>query len=106
MINYDILYPLNFNIGREFRIFMRAKQIAILIVFLVFGLPILIQFLAWNANTVLDPSTENIEASAELMADAVTPWWVGIMEWFAGFPALLSAVVIIGLVLFIKWIGE
>lgn len=85
---------------------MTVKEIAILIVFLVFIAPLLVQIFAWGASSLMNPSSDNIEKGAELIAKAVVPWWIGVMEWLAGWGGAISAILIIALIIFLKWIGE
>ena len=42
----------------------------------------------------------------ELAVESSVPWWLGIMEKFAGLPGVVGVLFIIGLIFFLKWIGE
>lgn len=53
---------------------MKPKEIAILIVFLVFTLPFLIKFLSWTIVSTTKLSPENIGKGAELIAESAVPW--------------------------------
>ena len=86
---------------------MKSKEIAILMVFLVFILPLLIKFLFWAIISITNPSPENIEKGAELIAESAIPWWIGVIEWLASLPlsSIIAAVLIIVCIYFLKWIG-
>ncbi len=86
---------------------MKAKEIAILVVFVLFVVPTLfgIMKLTWKSSQ--DPGNiTHVEEGVELMAESAIPWWLGILEWLAGLPGIIGAVLIIGLIYFLKWIGE
>lgn len=85
---------------------MKAKEIAILVVFLIFVLPLLIKILFWSATMNNNSPENNTEQVAEIMTEAAIPWWLGIFEWLAGLPGIIGAVLIIALIFFLKWIGE
>jgi hypothetical protein len=86
---------------------MEPKEIAILVVFVIFVVPVLGGLLLWTTKVTNDPGNpDNLEEGAEIIAEAAVPWWLGIFEWFAGLPGIIGAVLIIGLVIFLKWIGE
>lgn len=74
------------------------------IISLIFGLPFLAKFVVCSFGSVMSPSTESIGKSAELIADAAIPWWIGVVEWLAALP--LAGLLIIGFILFLKWTGE
>jgi hypothetical protein len=85
---------------------MSIKAIIVLIIFLLFTVPLLFQTVIWSVSSVVNPSPENIQKGGELIAEAAVPWWVGIMEWMAGLGGTVAAVLIIGFIFFLKWIGE
>ncbi|NMX21926.1 hypothetical protein C5S30_05750 [ANME-1 cluster archaeon GoMg4] len=85
---------------------MKSKEIAILIVFLVFMLPLLIKCLSWAIISITNPSPENIEKGAELIAESAIPWWIGVIEWLASLPSIIAAVLIIVFIYFLKWMGK
>ncbi len=61
----------------------------------------------FGSATMNNNSTEkDTEQAAEIMTEAVIPWWLGIFEWLAGLPGIIGAVLIIPLIFFLKWIGE
>lgn len=69
-------------------------------------MPVLFKFLMWTANSVLDPSPENIAEGAELMVDAVIPWYIGIIGWLASLGGgIFVAFLIIGVIWLVKWSG-
>lgn len=84
---------------------MKSKEIAILIVFLVFILPLLIKCLFWAIISITNPSPENIEKGAELIAESAIPWWIGVIEWLASLRGIIAVVLIIVFIYFLKWIG-
>ena len=84
---------------------MRAKEIAILVVFILFTLPLLMKVVVYSSsvgNQDVDTSTEQ---AAELIEEAAVPWWVGIIDWLADL-GTFGALLIIGLIVFLMWIGE
>jgi len=85
---------------------MNAKEIAILIIFFLFGLPSLMKIFFWVVQSSNNPPPQNIEKATELMVEEATPWWLGTLEWLAGLPGIFGAVLIIALIFFLKWIGE
>ena len=85
---------------------MNGKQVG-LIIGLIFLIPTLIGLFIWSVNLSNDPTnTNNLEDGAELMVDIAVPWWLGIFEWIGSLPSLIATFLIIGFVLFLKWIGE
>ena len=86
---------------------MEPKEIAILAVFVIFGLPTLIGLLFWTVQVTSDPGNpEHLEEGVEMVAESAIPWWLGIFEWLAGLPSIIGAFLIIGFIFFLKWIGE
>jgi len=85
---------------------MKSKEVVILVLFLVFAFPFLTKFLFWTIISITNPSPENIAKGAELIAESAVPWWIEVIEWFAGLPAIIAAVLIIALVCFLRRIGE
>ncbi len=85
---------------------MDGKKVGAIITAILM-VPLLISLIVWNFNISKDPGkSENIEKGAEITADSVIPWWIGIFEWLAGLPGIIGAVLIIGFIFFLKWIGE
>jgi hypothetical protein len=82
---------------------MKAKQIAILIVFFLFTFPLLIKVIIYSSHISNPEAT--INRTAELIGEATVPWWVGVINWFADL-GTLGALLIIGLIIFLRWIGE
>jgi hypothetical protein len=85
---------------------MELKDIAILIVFIVFTVPGLIGITFWAVNTASNPSPENIQAGVEKTAESAIPWWLGVLNWLAGLPGLIGGLLVIAFMFFLKWIGE
>ena len=85
---------------------MKAKEIAIITVFLIFVLPLLIKVVFWSATMNNHSPENNTGQIAEIMTEAAIPWWLSIFEWLAGLPGIIGAVLIIALIFFLKWIGE
>jgi len=85
---------------------MKSKEIAILMVSLVFILPLLIKFLFWGIISITNPSPDNIEKGAELIAESAIPWWIGVIEWLANLRGIIAIILIIGFLCFLKWISE
>ena len=86
---------------------MEIKEIAILAVFLIFTVPALFGIIIWSITSVNGPDNpENIKKGGELIAESAIPWWLGFFEAVASLPAGIAAILIIGFVFFLKWIGE
>ncbi|MFH1585857.1 MAG: hypothetical protein ABIB79_03755 [archaeon] len=84
---------------------MRIKEIVILVVFLLFVFPLLIKVFIWSIGITGDSSPEKINEGAELLAESAVPWWIGILTFLAG-GGVIGALLIIGFIYFLKWIGE
>ncbi len=85
---------------------MDGKQVGA-IISLIVAIPLIIGLLSFTIKNSQDPGNpENLEDGVELIADASIPWWLGIFEWLAGLPGIIGAILIIGLIFFLKWIGE
>ena len=85
---------------------MKCKEIATAGVFIVFVLPLFIKILFFSMESFLNPGQENVEKGVELIAEASIPWWIELIQWFAELPESIGAFLIIGLILFLMWIGE
>lgn len=69
--------------------------------------PTLIALIIWSSGISNNPSdSENLEKGTAIIVDSVIPWWIGIFNWLAGFPGIFGAILIIGFLYFLKWIGE
>jgi len=84
---------------------MKPKEIAILIIFVVFTLPFLLKLLSWTFVSTTNPSSESIEKGGELIAEAAVPWWIGVIEWLSSLQGI-GAILIVGFIFFLRWIGE
>jgi len=84
---------------------MSTKAIAILVVFTIFILPFLVKVIFFSTNLNNDPA-QTTKQAADIIANAAIPWWLGPMQWFAGIGGLVGALSVLGLILFLKWIGE
>jgi hypothetical protein len=85
---------------------MNGKEIG-KIIGLIVAIPLLIAFIIFVIKISINPNNpEIIEEGAEIIVDSAIPWWLGLFEWLAGLPGIIGAVLIIGLVFFLKWIGE
>ena len=84
---------------------MDLKEIAILIIFLVFVLPSLLTAVASTIKTANDPSPENIAEITEEIAQQSIPWWVGVIQWLSQLPNQIASILILGFVFFLIWIG-
>ena len=54
----------------------------------------------WMLNYTLNPSPEKISKAGELIAQAATPWWIPVVQFFAPL-GIVGAIVIVGLLLFV-----
>ena len=85
---------------------MDGKQIGA-IIGLIVAIPLLISLASWSIKNAKDPGNpDNLNEGVEIIADSAIPWWLGIFEWLAGLPGIIAAILIIGFVIFLKWIGE
>ena len=84
---------------------MPLKEIAVLIVFLVFILPGIISLIAISIKTANDPSPKNIGENIEEVAKKTIPWWVGVFEWLASLPSKIAGFLIVGFIFLLMWIG-
>jgi len=79
---------------------MDTKQI-VGIIALILMIPSLIGLLVFSLNMDTQSPEENTQDAANLLADSVTPWWIGLVETLAGW-GTFGAIVIIILFLLIK----
>ena len=82
---------------------MQVKQIIVSIVFLLFTFPLLLKVIIYSSNISNPEAT--INKTAELIGEAAVHWWINIIDWLADL-GTLGALLIIGLIIFLKWIGE
>lgn len=82
---------------------MNAKQIAILIIFCVFMLPLLLKMVVWSFDTN-DPA-KSAEEGAKIIEEMVVPWWVPIIDKLAGWDTF-GSLLIIGLIMFLIWLAK
>jgi len=86
---------------------MKPKEIAILIVFLIFIVPTLISLMNYTFKVSKDPSNiTNVEEEVTVVVESSIPWWLNIMQKFSEMPGILGAIFIFALIVFLKWIGE
>ena len=86
---------------------MRAKEIAILIVFIVFIVPTLFSLASYTFKVSQDPGNiSHVEEGITTAVEGQIPWYLGIMQKFAELPGILGALFIFALIVFLKWIGE
>jgi hypothetical protein len=83
-----------------------ARDIVILLVFLMFVLPLLFKVFHYAVTSTTNPSPEKFQEGVELMVDASTPWWLGIFERLADMPGIIGAILVILFAFFLRWIGE
>ena len=85
---------------------MNGKQIGTIIALIVL-IPTLIGIFAWAIKNANDPGNpKNLEVGVEMIANSAIPWWLGILDWLAGLPGLIGALLVIGFIIFLKWTGE
>ena len=82
------------------------KEIAQLMILLVFVLPTLLAIASWSHDISKNPSADNMQKGVEIVADDAIPWWLGIFVWIAGLGGVLAVVGLLALVYFLKWVGE
>lgn len=81
------------------------KEIAILIIFIVFILPSLLSVISLSLRAPISEPEDIAEKGAEIIAEQAVPWWIGIIEFFSKLPSLLAAFSILGFIFFLNWIG-
>jgi hypothetical protein len=69
---------------------------------LILSIPLLAQIAVWGCSTSLNPSPENIAQAGELMAQAVVPWWLPIINFLASWGTFGAILVVILLFLLVK----
>ena len=85
---------------------MDGKQVGA-IIGLIVAIPLLINLLSWTIKNTNDSGNpENLEEGVEIIADSAIPWCLGIFEWLAELPGIITAILIMGFIRFLKWIGE
>ena len=84
---------------------MGAKEIAGLVIFCIFILPVLMEILVWTAEMNSHTPDHNIEKVADLMTKAAVPWWINILEGLSAL-GIFSAFLIVGFIIFLICIGE
>ncbi|MBU0650560.1 hypothetical protein KKC59_01470 [bacterium] len=84
---------------------MGAKEIAILVVFCIFVLPLLIEILVWTAGMNSHSPEQNTEKATDLITKAAVPWWINILEGLSKL-GTFGAFIILGFIVFLMWIGE
>jgi hypothetical protein len=53
----------------------------------------------WVFSYMLNPSPDKISKAGELIAQAATPWWVPVVQFFAPL-GIIGAIIIIGVLIF------
>ena len=81
---------------------MNVKQI-VGIVALVLMMPSLIGLIVYSFNVGLQSPENNTGAAANLLVDAVTPWWIELIETLAGWGAFGAIIIIIFFLLLKKY---
>lgn len=85
---------------------MNGKQVGAIITLIV-AIPTLFALMSWSSKVARDPgNVSHIEEGVKIAIDDAIPWWLGLLQWLAGLPGIIGAALIIGLILFLKWIGE
>ena len=84
---------------------MKAKEIAILVVFLIFLLPLLIEVVFWSFQMGNNTPEKNTEKAVDIIEKAAVPWWVNTLEGLTKLGEL-GAFLILGFIVFLIWIGE
>jgi len=82
------------------------KEIAQLAIFLVFVLPTLLTLTVWTHDISKNPSADNMQKGVEIVAEDAIPWWLGIFVWIASLGGMLSVILLLGLIYFLKWVEE
>ena len=87
---------------------MNGKGIAELVVSTIVGLSLIYAIISWMLNSFDNSGIENIKLGIKLITDVVFPWWLGIIEWFAGLHVKFQVflIFIFIFVLFLIWIGK
>ena len=72
----------------------KIRQI-LMIVVLILMIPLFIKLIIFSANIGQNPQADSV-AAAELIVDAATPWWLGIVTFLSSL-GTFGAIVIIAL---------
>jgi hypothetical protein len=76
-----------------------------LVLFCLFTLPFLLKLVAWSGSVGHQMPEEVANTTANLVGEAVTPWWLPVLEFLAGLGGL-GAILLLLFLLFLKWAGE
>ena len=85
---------------------MDFKGLAILIIFIIVGIPSIINLVSFTIKSTTDTPEKVTEEGAELIVEEAVPWWIGIIQWLANLPSILAAFLILGFIFFLRWVGE
>lgn len=69
-------------------------------------MPSFVQMMALAVKAPTSTTEEVTEDGAEIIAKQAVPWWLGVIQWLASLPSLIGAFLIVGFILFLKWMGE
>jgi hypothetical protein len=84
---------------------LKLKEYAILVVFLLFTLPVLIKLLVYTSDIANIGPEQSAQQAAEIIEDVAIPWWLGIINKMADWGGI-GAILMVGFIFFLKWIGE
>lgn len=81
---------------------MNDKQI-VGIIALILMLPTLVSLLVFSATMGFHTPEENTEAAANMLANAATPWWIGLVETLSKWGTFGAIILIIFFLLIKKY---
>jgi len=71
------------------------------LILLIVSIPIIIIVIKYSFTIGSASSEESTKQATELVSQAVTPWWMGIVEWLSNMGEI-GALAIIGLLIVLK----
>ncbi len=80
---------------------MSWEKIVFLLVMLFVVFPLLIKVVLYTQDFGKKPLNEHTEQGIDLIQEAATPWWLGIINWLLGY-GIIGAFIIIGFFWVIK----
>ena len=81
---------------------MNAKQI-VGIIALILMLPTLISLITFSFHVGTENSPKNVEEAGQMLADSVTPWWIGLIQTLSGWGTFGAILIIIFFLLLKKY---
>jgi hypothetical protein len=71
------------------------------IILAVLGAISAISIIFWVVNVMTNPTPENISQGGQLIADAITPWWIPVIQFLATF-GVIGGIAIVALLYYLS----